>query len=215
MRLLPGVLPAVFPAVFPAIEPTAAERAATLPGDEYVPDADVVMDRAFSVPGPPQAVWPWVVQLGKERAGWYFPGWAERWIPPRRRGLRVLDARLTLAPGDVIPDWGGPRATFHVAVVDPPTALVHRSARGTMRMSWAITLAPEGAAGTRLHLRLRLSPVRRRWLAMTGGELIDQLTIAGLAAGLRERVRAPGVRAPGARAPGVRAPGAGPRPGRR
>jgi hypothetical protein len=41
-----------------------------------------------------------------------------------------------------------------------------------------------------VHLRLRLPPVRRRWLALTGGELIDALTVAGLAAGLRERVAA-------------------------
>jgi hypothetical protein len=36
---------------------------------------------------------------------------------------------------------------------------------------------------------LRLGPVRRPWLARTGGELLDVLTIAGLAAGLRERLR--------------------------
>ncbi len=176
-------------ALFPAVAPTAAERAAALPGDEFVARPDVVMDRGFSVPAPPQAVWPWIVQLGKERAGWYLPAWAERWVPGPRRGLRAVDPRLQgLAPGDVIPDWGGRRATFHVAVVTAPAALVHRSVRGAMHISWAITLAPEGAGGTRLHLRLRLGGVRRRWLAVTGGELVDALTIAGLAAGLRERV---------------------------
>jgi hypothetical protein len=178
--------------LFRAVAPTAAERAAALPGDEFVPAPDVVMDRAFSLPAPPSAVWPWIVQLGKDRAGWYLPGWAERWVPARRRGLRAIDPRLLgLAPGDVIPDWGGPRATFRVAILEPGAALVHRSARGAMQVSWAITLVPEGSDGTRLHLRLRLAPVRRRWLARTGGELIDALTVAGLAAGLRERVRSP------------------------
>jgi hypothetical protein len=176
-------------ALFPAVTPTAAERAAGLPGDEFVARPDVVMDRGFSVPAPPRAVWPWIVQLGKERAGWYLPAWAERWVPAPRRGLRTVDPRLQgLTPGDVIPDWGGRHATFHVAVVAAPAALVHRSVRGAMHISWAITLAPEGAGGTRLHLRLRLGGVRRRWLAVTGGELIDALTVAGLAAGLRERV---------------------------
>jgi hypothetical protein len=37
-------------------------------------------------------------------------------------------------------------------------------------------------------LRLRLGSVRRIWLAETAGELFDLLTIAGLAAGLRERL---------------------------
>jgi hypothetical protein len=167
----------LFPAVFPAVAPTPAERSAPLPGDEFVARPDVVMDRAFSLPAPPPAVWPWLVQLGKERAGWYLPGWAERWVPARRRGQRAIDPRLlALRPGD--------------AIVDPPAALVHRSARGAMNLSWAIVLAPEGPAGTRVHLRLRLAPVRRRWLAVTGGELVDAATVAGLAAGLRERVTA-------------------------
>jgi hypothetical protein len=39
-----------------------------------------------------------------------------------------------------------------------------------------------------VHLRLRLGPVRRPWLARTAGEFIDALTIAGLAAGLKERL---------------------------
>jgi hypothetical protein len=177
--------------LFPAVAPTAAERSAARPGDEFVARPDVVMDRAFSLPAPPAAVWPWIVQLGKERAGWYLPGWAERWVPARRRGRRAIDPALQgLTPGDVIPDWGGRHATFHVAIMTEPAALVHRSVRGAMNISWAITLAPEGPAGTRVHLRLRLAPVRRRWLARTGGELVDAATVAGLAAGLRERVAA-------------------------
>jgi hypothetical protein len=40
---------------------------------------------------------------------------------------------------------------------------------------------------------LRLAPVRRPWLAHTAGEALDVLTIAGMAAGLRERLAARGV----------------------
>jgi hypothetical protein len=58
-----------------------------------------------------------------------------------------------------------------------------------MNVTWSITVLPV-AAGTRVHLRLRLGPVRRRWLARTAGEFIDALTIAGMAAGLRERLTA-------------------------
>jgi hypothetical protein len=39
-----------------------------------------------------------------------------------------------------------------------------------------------------VHLRLRLGPVRRKWLTRTAGEFIDALTIAGMAAGLKERL---------------------------
>ena len=168
--------------------PTAAERAATLPGDELVSPADVVMDRAFSLPAPPDEVWPWLVQLGKRRAGWYFPRWFERVVPPGRRGLRRLDpAYLQLEGGDVIPDWGGKDETFTVAELVPGRHLLHTSTRGSTRLTWCLRLTPEGA-GTRLHLRLRLAPVKHRALAERVGGAFDLLTVAGLAAGLRERV---------------------------
>ena len=42
--------------------------------------------------------------------------------------------------------------------------------------------------GSRVHLRFRIAGVRRVWLLRSGGELMDLLTVAGLAGGLRERV---------------------------
>jgi hypothetical protein len=167
---------------------TPAERAATMPGDELVDPADVVMDRAFSLPAPPDAVWPWLVQLGKRRAGWYFPRWVERLIPRSRKGLRRLDpAYLSLEVGDVIPDWGGRHETFTVAELVPGHHLLHTSTRGSTRLTWCLLLTPEGS-GTRMHLRLRLAPVKHRTVAEYGGGFVDWLTVAGLAAGLRERV---------------------------
>jgi hypothetical protein len=168
--------------------PTPAERAATLPGDDLVDPADVVMDRAFSLPAPPDAVWPWVVQLGKRRAGWYLPRWVERFVPQSRRALRRLDAAyLSLQVGDVVPDWGGKDATFTVARLEPGQHLLYTSTRGHTQLTWCLHLAPEGS-GTRMHLRLRLAPVKHRTVAEYGGGLVDRLTVAGLAAGLRERV---------------------------
>ena len=159
-----------------------------LPGDDLVPRADVVMDRAFLLPAPVPQVWPWFVQLGKGRAGWYLPRAVERLVPRARRAIRHLDPDLQLlAVGDVIPDWGGSDATFTVTLLDPPHALVHTSRRGRTDLSWAIVLR-EAPAGTRVQLRLRLAPVRRPWLARSLGELVDAATVAGLSAGLRERV---------------------------
>ncbi len=174
-----------------ACRPTAAERSATLPGDHLVDPADVVMDRAFSLPAPPEVVWPWLVQLGKRRAGWYLPRWVERIIPPSRRGLRRLEsAYVALQVGDVIPDWGGKDETFTVAELEPGHHLLHTSRRGPTNLTWCLRLTPEGS-GTRMHLRLRLAPVRHRMLAEYGGGLFDLVTISGLAAGLRERVSEP------------------------
>ncbi len=171
------------------VEPSASERTAELPGDGIVLSPDVVIDRGFTLPAPVDSVWPWFVQLGKARAGWYLPRSLERLIPPRRRGVRSIDPRLQeLSVGDVIPDWGGRDESFEVAIVVPPSTLVHRSRRARTDVSWAIVLAALDGSHTRVHLRLRLGPVKRRWLAETAGETVDLLTIAGLAAGLRERV---------------------------
>lgn len=160
-----------------------------MPGDDLVPEADVVMDRAFTLTGRPEQVWPWFAQLGKNRSGWYFPRWVERFIPARRRGIRRIDPVLQhLSVGERIDDWGGRKAYFELAAIEAPHTLVHISTRGRTNLSWAITLRPDGAGATRVRLRLRLSPVRHRWLARNAGDLVDALTIAGLAAGLRERV---------------------------
>lgn len=177
--------------LFPSVSATAVEIAAARAGDDLLDPADVVMDRAFTLPGSPQDVWPWLLQLGKRRAGWYLPRRIERFIPRSRRAARSVDpAWLHLRVGDVIPDYGGRDETFEVAVLDAPTTLVYRSRRGHTDVTWSITLTPATSDETRVRLRLRLAPVRRVWLAKSGGEVIDLLTVAGLAAGLRERLRA-------------------------
>lgn len=173
------------------VRATPDEVRRACPGDGLVAPADVVMDRGFDVPATPGVVWPWLVQLGKGRAGWYLPRRVERVLPRGHRAARTLDpGRADLAVGDVVPDYGGRDATFTVDAIDRPSSLVYRSRRGRMQVSWAILLRPDGD-GTRVHLRLRLGPVRRRWLATSAGELLDVLTIAGMAAGLRERVAQP------------------------
>ena len=180
--------------MFASVAPTPDDVRRPLPGDDLVPDADVVMDRAFDLRAAPAEVWPWFVQLGKRRGGWYLPRSVERWMPPGRRGLRRLEPDLTTTRvGHVIPDWGGRDATFVAAIVDEPHALVHTTQRGRTSGSWAIVLTPydSGAAhreGTHVQLRLRLGPVKHVRLAEGPGGFFDELTVAGLAAGLRERV---------------------------
>ncbi|MCU1376331.1 MAG: hypothetical protein JWO68_3617 [Actinomycetia bacterium] len=50
---------------------TPAEVAGPLPGDELLPAAQFQSTRAMSIAAPPEAVWPWLVQVGCLRAGWY------------------------------------------------------------------------------------------------------------------------------------------------
>lgn len=158
-----------------------------LPGDELV-DADVTMDRVFTLDASPSTVWPWLVQIGKGRAGWYLPRAVERVIPSARRAARRLDPRFaSLDVGQTIADWGGRDATLTVAEISEPEHLVFTSRRGESSFTWALVLTDLGGR-TRVQSRVRIGPVRRKWLATHGGGLLDAATISGLARGLRERL---------------------------
>ena len=50
---------------------TPAEVASRLPGDSLMPGAQYKSTRAINIDAPPEAVWPWLVQVGCLRAGWY------------------------------------------------------------------------------------------------------------------------------------------------
>ncbi len=174
-----------------SVRPTMAEVTASLPGDDLVSPADVVMDRAFDLSAPAAVVWPWLVQLGKARAGWYLSARVERLVPARRRALRRVDPALQEhAVGDVIPDWGGKDATFTLAALEPERLLLYTSTRGRTDLTWSVNLGPQLACAdrSRVHLRLRLAPVKHPRLADLVGGAFDAATVAGLAAGLEERV---------------------------
>lgn len=50
---------------------TQVERSVGLPGDELLPEADLVATRAITIQAPASAVYPWLLQLGQGRAGFY------------------------------------------------------------------------------------------------------------------------------------------------
>lgn len=172
-----------------------------LPGDDVLPHADPVMDRHLELDGPVDEVWPWLVQLGKGRAGWYLPRSVERFLPrDRRAGRRVEQRWLGLRPGDSVPDWGPGHPTFEVLEIEPPHHLVYwserprRPRRGVerppLRMTWALVLSPAGPNRSHLRLRLRLDLGRPAGpLASYGGGAVDLLTVWLMGRGLNERLR--------------------------
>ncbi|WP_375493636.1 hypothetical protein [uncultured Jatrophihabitans sp.] len=182
---------------------TDAEVAAVLPGDDLVPDATDVVDRAVTLPAPPQQVWPWLAQLGKGRAGWYFPAQVERFVPAGRRGLRHIDAALTdVRVGQDHADWGPGTPVLRIVALEPERLLLFHSLRdtrndhrwpadgrdgdGVFAMSWGQLLTLDGPDRTRLHLRLRMR-TKSKLLAAAGGAF-DWATVELMFTGLRERV---------------------------
>src|SRR5579883_1300731 len=162
-----------------------------MPGDDVVPDAALVFDRERFVRAAPEEVWPWLVQLGKRRAGWYLPRFAERLLPRTRRGARAIDPRWqSLSVGERIPDYGGRDGYLEVVSLDRPRALVYRSRRRRAEFSWALVLEP-ARGGTTVRLRFRgtlRSRGLRRAAIGAAGELFDAVTSELMLAGLAERV---------------------------
>ena len=60
---------------------TDAEAHGTLPGDEVIAHPMVEWTRGVTVQAPPERIWPWLVQMGYGRAGWYTPEWVDRITP--------------------------------------------------------------------------------------------------------------------------------------
>jgi hypothetical protein len=50
---------------------TEDEVTAAMPGDDEVTAPQLAVTRAVTIAAPPESVWPWLVQIGYHRAGWY------------------------------------------------------------------------------------------------------------------------------------------------
>jgi hypothetical protein len=98
----------------------SGDTARALAGDELIVDPELQIDRASVFAASADELWPWIVQLGKGRAGWYMPLTVERlavW-PPRKRAARaIVEAFQRLAPGERVPDWGPGDPSFEVVSV--------------------------------------------------------------------------------------------------
>ena len=55
---------------------TDAEVRRAMPGDDLIPDA-ASTTRAITIAAPAEQVWPWLVQLGYGRGGWYSYDWID------------------------------------------------------------------------------------------------------------------------------------------
>jgi len=99
------------------VDPADAE--VPFPGDDLVPDATVTETRGLEIGAPPDAVWPWLVQMGYNRGGWYsFDA-----IDMKGASLDRIDPELQqIEVGDLIPN--SPDTAFEVKVVEPERALV-------------------------------------------------------------------------------------------
>jgi hypothetical protein len=165
------------------VDQSEADR--TLAGDDLVPDAEAVDTRIIDIAAPPEAVWPWLVQMGYGRAGWYS---YDELDMDHASAEQIVPELQHVEIGDVFPTHPG--GGFVVRVVEPEKALVLYADRelveaqakaamtteslenapanvraagayldasmpGEFRASWAFVLEPRPDSGTRLIERFR------------------------------------------------------------
>jgi hypothetical protein len=126
---------------------TPDEVRSSIPGDELLPDAEMVATRAITIDAPPAAIWPWLVQMGVGRGGAYTYDWIERLFGLDIHNVDHIVPELQhLAVGDVIPmrpnDPG-----MRVEALEPERAMSARSEDGSW--VWSFALAPHNGS-TRL-----------------------------------------------------------------
>ena len=69
------------------------ERGTPLPGDDIVPDPKTGRTMAMTIHAAPSAIWPWLVQMGQGRGGFYTHEWVENLLwADIRNADRILSA---------------------------------------------------------------------------------------------------------------------------
>lgn len=149
---------------------TRDEVTRPLPGDEIITDPKYATTHAITIHAPTSEVWPWLVQMGQGRGGFYSYDWLENVFSLDIHNASVIDPQWQdLKRGDMVslaPDGMMPMT---VMVVQPERALVLANGnlesgglvqpgdymRGEIAGSWAFVIYPLDEVTTRLIIRWR------------------------------------------------------------
>ena len=167
---------------------TDDEVTAALAGDEYVNNPKEVVTRAITIMAPPESIFPWLLQIGADKGGYYSYSWLEAMlfcrivnadrIHPEWQDLQVGDL-VKMCPGD----YGPP--PYQVAVIIPNQAVVlgHQE-NGKWVENWQFVLVPDVDGSTRLIVRTRTMMTGGLWSIIHPGVFIME---TGMMKGIKER----------------------------
>jgi len=156
------------------------ERSRRWPGDELAANAVEVFTRAVSVDAEPEAIWPWLVQFGLGKAGFYSYELLERVAGiPVRNVEEIMPEHQSLEVGDEIklhPNApgipvgkieAGRHLCFGVAPEEEGAELPDP------RRSWSMYVEPQAKGGCRLVLRSCLEALRMPTLGKRVGLAVE------------------------------------------
>lgn len=136
---------------------TADEVGRTLPGDEVVSDPTFDATRAITIAATPEQIWPWLLQVGVKRAGWYSYDLLDNL--GRRSSREIIPELQHVAVGDVVPLSPDGLQGMHVLALDLPRSMMWGTLPDT---TWLWFLEPRADGTTRLITRIRS---HYRWLS--------------------------------------------------
>lgn len=173
---------------------TVDERGRRLPGDDLAPDATYVTTRAVTIKASAQAIWPWLVQMGQDRAGFYTHNWVERVLQSGIPDTSVIRPEWQhLEVGDLMRtnrDIGGKPMGWPVAAVEPGRSLVVAS-KSMPAGTYAFVIDPIDADTSRLIVRDRAHWKWTEWpFAALIYEPLHAYMETGLISGVRRRAEA-------------------------
>lgn len=136
---------------------TGDEQRMQLPGDEIASGVPAQYTKAVTIEAPPEAVWPWLAQIGDRRAGFYSYDWVERfvflgtvhYIEGTHSATRIHPGLQQLHLGDRI----NTGTVGKIAVGNPVTVI--EPGRALVIGTWAFILQPLSGDRTRLLVRNR------------------------------------------------------------
>ena len=168
---------------------TPAEVAAEMPGDRLLPHAQYRATRAITIGATPEEVWPWLVQVGVLRGGWYADDLLDNFARPSVR--RIVPELQDLRVGQWLAMVPKPseRTAFVVDSFAQPSWLLWRSPNRTF--AWRLIRLDDER--TRLIARLQTLYEWRRPLTLGTVmlmELGDYPMMRRMLLGIRERVEA-------------------------
>ncbi len=99
------------------LDPTEAEL--PLPGDDLIAEPSAIETRGITIDAPVARVWPWLVQMGFGRGGWYSYDMLDN---KGKSAEQILPEFQALEPGDIMPTHPG--GGFLVKTLEPERALV-------------------------------------------------------------------------------------------
>jgi hypothetical protein len=118
-----------------------------MPGDSLISDASLNTTRAITIRARPEQIWPWLVQMGPGRGGWYSYDALDNGGRPSADRI-FPEWQVTLRPGDSLGIGSGPK--FQVMKVEANRYLVLGP-----KISWVLALYQQADSTTRLVERLR------------------------------------------------------------